>query len=1042
MNYQYIFKKMMLLLFMVGGSNQLEVSAQSALPKTIEEGLSYRMVGPTRGGRVTTVSGHPTKMHTFFMGSTGGGVWQTDDAGTTWKNISDKYLKSGSIGAIEVAPSNPNTLYVGTGSACPRGNISIGDGMYKSTDGGHSWSAIGLSDAGLISEVIVHPKNEKLAYVAVLGQIFGSNKTRGIYRTTNGGQDWENILFVSDTTGASDLVINPENPNELYAAFWRAERKPWTMIDGGYDGGIWKSIDGGDNWEKLTNGLPTGLLGKIGLAIAPTQPNRIWALIQAKEEESGGLYRSDDSGQTWKRINRDHNLRQRGWYYTHLTAHPTDPNTVYANNVQFLKSIDGGKNFDQRISVPHGDNHDLWVNPKHPEIMIHANDGGACVTLNGGETWSSQNNQPTAEFYRVSVDNQFPYRIYGAQQDNTTISVPSKFEPSLTNTQNWYAVGGGESGHIAIDPRDPNLIYAGTYIGQITRLNRTIGKRTGIMAYPQMHDGVAPKDIKYRFQWNAPIRISPHNPDLIYHCSQYVHQSIDGGINWEIVSPDLTTNNPAYHQIPGGPIQHDHTGVELYTTIFAFEESPHQQGELWAGTDDGRLHITKDGGKNWQEITPSSLPREGTINSIDLSVHEPGRAIISVYKYRENDFTPYIFLTNNYGKSWQSLTNGKNGLKAPHFVRVVREDPKRKGLLFAGTEFGMYFSIDEGKQWMPFQLNLPVTPITDCLIKGNDLVIATQGRSFWIMDDISPLRTLNQDLVSQKIHLFNPSTAYRTQFSNYRGQQGPDKASNGALIYFYVHPEQVEENITLHILDKEGKARRTFSTQPIKKQEKLKVNAGLNRMEWDLKYEKPVLQPKAVFSLANTGGLRAPTGSHSIQLIMGSDTLSATFDLRPDPRWKTTPDEFEAQYQLGMDIKDLLNDCHEAIGNIRLVRNQVQMMEKQVKSTKPEVHQSFCEKSKPIIDNIDRLEKALIQSKSESRQDPINFPPMLDDQIAFLYSFVNRLDEKPNAGTYERYNDLKQTFAGYQKQIDSLMEKELTPINQWLVENQINYIGR
>ena len=557
---------------------------------------------------------------------------------------------------------------------------------------------------------------------------------------------------------------------------WRVERKPWTLIDGGAGGGIWKTEDGGDHWVKLGGGLPGGLLGRIGLAVSPAKPSRVWAIVQNAVEEKGGLYRSDDAGGTWKRINRNHNHRQRGWYYSRITAHPTDENTIYSNNVGFYKSVDGGMNFSERIRVPHGDNHGLWINPDNPEIMIHCNDGGACVSLNGGKSWSSQLNQPTSEFYRVTVDNQFPYRLYGAQQDNTTISVPSRFGSALTPQGAWYSVGGGESGHIAVDPRDPNLIYAGSYIGQITRKHMKNGHSSDIVAYPQMHDGTAPRDIKFRFQWNAPIRISPHDPAVLYHCSQYVHRSADGGRSWEIISPDLTTNKDVYQDIPGGPIQHDHTGVELYTTIFAFEESPQTPGLLWTGSDDGLIHLSRNGGEDWENITPEQMPVEGTVNTIDLSAHDPGRAFVAVYKYRENDYQPYIFMTDDYGKTWRSLTGSDNGIPENHFIRVVREDPVRKGLLYAGTEYGIYISFDEGRQWQRFQRNLPITPITDLAIKDNDLVVATQGRSFWILDDLSPLRTVTEELVKKPVHLFEPADAYRTQFRNYRASGGPGAA--------------------------------------------------------------------------------------------------------------------------------------------------------------------------------------------------------------------------------------------------------------------------
>lgn len=1002
------------------------------------EGLKYRSVGPSRGGRSTAVTGIPGKPFTFLMGTTGGGVWKTNDAGTSWENISDGYFKTSSIGAISVAQSDINTIYVGTGSACPRGNITQGDGVYKSTDSGRTWKHCGLKEAGLIGKVLIHPNDPALVYVAVLGNIFGPNPERGVYRSTNGGQDWKLVLHVSDTTGAIDLAMNPKNPREIYAAFWRVERKPWTIIDGGNDGGIWKTDDGGDTWKQLGEGLPKGLLGRIGLAISPVNPNRVWAIIQTLEEEDGGLYRTDNAGLKWTKINKDHDLRQRGWYYSHITAHPTNENIVYSNNVTFLKSIDGGKTFDERISIPHGDNHDLWINPEHPEIMIHANDGGVCVSLNNGETWSSQNNQPTAEFYRITADNQFPYRLYGAQQDNTTISVPSKSESVLTPQEDWYEVGGGESGHIAVDLANPNLIYAGTYIGQITRKYLNKGHTRDIVAYPQMHDGMAPRDIKYRFQWNAPIRLSPHDPNVLYHCSQYVHRTKDRGQTWEVISPDLTTDNDAYQDIPGGPIQHDHTGVELYTTIFAFEESPIQAGELWAGSDDGLIHISRDNGNTWSNITPAQMPKGGTVNAIDISVHIPGRAIVSVYKYRENDFNPYIFLTNNYGKSWTLLTNGKNGIPVGHFVRVAKEDPNKKGLLFAGTEYGMYFSLDEGKIWKSLQLNLPITPITDFLIKENDLVLATQGRSFWILDDITPLRAWSSDWSNGPAYLVKPSAAYKTQLRNARGVGAPDPAPNGAIIYYYLKDKPgPTSNFKISIVDPNGKRRISFG--PDNKQFSINPKAGLNRLVWDLKYEAPVTQPNSFFSLADLDGIKAMTGTHKVVLEINGVAIEQTFEVLKDPRWEQTVEDLQMQYDLSMQIKSLLNDCHADIGLLRSLRKQIKGLD--IKSGKPEFDSNIRQKTNDIVNKLNLLEAELIQTRNESRQDPINFPSKLDDQIAYLYSVVNNLDDRPNEGAYQRYQDLESLFATHHQMLKRIIDQDIKGMNQLLHNEGINHIN-
>lgn len=1004
------------------------------------QALDYRLIGPYRGGRVTAVAGIPDDPYTFYMGATGGGVWKTDDAGQTWRNVSDGYVKAGSIGAVAVAPSDPNVVYVGTGSAAPRGNISPGVGLYKSTDAGARWTAVGLEKAGQIGKVVVHPKNPDLVHVAALGNIFGPNPERGVFRSTDGGTTWQHVLAVSDSTGAVDLSMDPNNPRILYAGLWRAERKPWTIIDGGAEGGVYKSMDAGETWKRLQGGLPGGLLGKVGVAVSPANSNRVWVLQAAAEEKDGGLYRSDDGGQRFRRINREHNLRQRAWYYSYVIADPQDENTVYVLNTGLYKSIDGGKTFE-RINVPHGDNHGLWVNPHNTDIMINSNDGGANVSFNGGRTWSSQYNQPTSELYRVTVDTQFPYRVYGAQQDNSTISVPSSSPGGITPQQHWYAVGGGESGHIAVDPRDPDLIYAGTYIGQITRLDRRRGHQRNVTAYPQMHDGTAPRDIRYRFQWNAPIRLSPHNPDVLYHTSQYVHRSTDGGQSWETISPDLTTDNDAYHDIPGGPIQHDHTGVELYTTIFAFEESPHTPGELWAGSDDGRVHISRDDGGTWTEITPRQMPAGGTVNTIELSPHTPGRVFLAVYKYRESDFRPYLFRTDDYGQSWTLLTDGVNGIPADHFTRVVREDPDRKGLLYAGTEFGLYASFDDGAHWQSLQLDLPITPVTDLMVYQQDLVVATQGRSFWILDDLTPLHQLTDAVAESAVHLFAPRAAYRTQLRGFRGDNAPEPRPNGALVYFYLAEKpDTAATVTLEILDNNQQTVRTFSTKPDedKKEGKLEVKAGLNRFVWDLNYPAPDLVEGAVMSLAYTGGPKAATGAYHVRLITSDQPQTQPFEIKKDPRWPYTDEDLHAQFDLTMAVLGKLNETHDAIRTIRSVREQTKTLAgRAVKAGHAEVLRIAAQE---IGETLTALEEKLIQTKSESGQDPINFPSMLDDQFAYLYTVVNAQDARPTAGSYQRFDDLKAELQPHLDTLQAILTTEVATFNALLTQEGVPHI--
>jgi len=1000
------------------------------------EALKYRLVGPFRGGRSTAVTGVPGDIFTYYMGTTGGGVWKTTDAGETWKNVTDGFINVGSIGAVAVADSDPNVVYVGTGSACPRGNVSIGDGVYKSTDGGKTWKHIGLKKAGLISRIRIHPQNSDLAYAAVLGNIFGPNPERGVYRTRDGGKTWEKVLFIDEKTGACDLIMDSTNPRILYAGMWQVERKPWTLIDGGPKGGVYKTVDGGANWEKLEKGLPDGELGRIGVAVSPANPNRVWVILAAGDDSKSGLYRSEDGGKSFKLISDRHDLFTRAWYYNHIFADPQDENTVYNLNAAFHESVDGGKSWE-RIRVPHGDNHDLWINPNDNKIWINANDGGANVSFNGGKTWSTQFNQPTAEFYRVSLDNQFPYRLYGSQQDNSTISVPSASLGGSSPKEQWQIVGGGESGHVAVDPRNPDIIYSGNYIGQITRLDRAKGHARNITAYPEMHDGMAGREIRYRFQWNAPIRISPHNPQILYHTSQYVHRSLDGGQTWETISPDLTTNNDIYQDIPGGPIQHDHTGVELYTTIFAFEESPHKAGELWTGSDDGLVYISRDNGKNWSNITPAEMPPGGTVNMIDLSAHAPGRALIAVYKYRENDFRPYVFRTNDYGENWELLTDGKNGIPEDHFVRVVREDPDRKGLLYAGTEFGMYISFDDGRHWQPFQLNLPKTPITDLAVYRQDLVVATQGRSYWILDDITPLHQVRKETAESDAYLFQPRTAIRTQLQGYRSDRAPESPPNGALIFFYFK-DKPESAVRLEILSDKSEVIRTFSTEEKDADKKLEVEEGMNRFIWDLRYPKPFVIKGSVMSLSRISGTPAPPGSYRVRLSTGEWSRTRDFAVSSDPRWTASRDDLLAQFELGQAVGEKLTETHRAIQKIRDIREQITQISKRA------LDAGYGKEIQDAKDSLDKqltaIEEELIQTKNEAGQDPINYPPKLDNQYAYLHGVVNRQDARPTAGCYERFEDLNRQLTVQLEKLDALISKELRAFSEMLDKKGVGRI--
>lgn len=1047
-----------------------EASENATIHPDLLETVEYRMVGPHRGGRVTTVEGFPDDPRSYLMGTTGGGVWLTRDAGEGWENITDGFVDVGSMGAVEVADGDPNVIWLGTGSAGIRGNVSIGRGVWRSTDRGRSWTFVGLPDAGVIGKIEVDPRDPDVAFVAALGDPFAKNEERGVYRTTDGGRSWERVLFVADSVGAVDLAMNPANPRVLYAGMWRAERKPWTLVDASEDGGVWRTRDGGDTWTRLTdptldNGLPSGtLFGRIGLAVSPADPNRVWALINAPDPH-GGIYRSDDAGESWEKINRDRRFRQRHWYYSHLTADPVDPNTVYVLNTGMYRSVDGGTDWE-RISVPHGDVHDLWIHPDDPEAMVVGNDGGAQVSVDGGASWSTMHNQPTAELYRVEVDNQWPYRLYGAQQDNSTISVASRVEGDITPEQDWFSVGGAESGHISVHPHpdSAHIVWAGNYIGQIDRSNLETGEQRNMILYPQMGDGVAPRDARYRFQWNAPILVSRHDPSVVYHASQHVHRTTNGGMSWETISPDLTTDNTEQQGIPGGPLQHDHTGVEVYNTVFALSESPRDPGVLWAGTDDGRVHLTRNGGDTWTEITPGGMPAQGTVNSIDLHPARPGRAVMAVYRYRDGDFSPYVFLTEDHGASWRLLTDGENGIPADHPVRVVRQDPERDGLLYAGTEFGLFVSFDDGEHWQSLQADLPHTPVTDLRVHRGDLVVATQGRSFWILDDLSTLRQLQDDLRTRSLHVFEPRPVTVARFRATGGDRAPESQPGGAVVDFWVG-EGVTGRVEVEVLDASGTVIRRFQGRlpeetaadpdaevaddveegespedPYLQDEELDVGPGMNRFVWDLRYPEPDVIDSARFSLAYTGGAWAAPGAYRVRVRTEAGTLAVPATVERDPRVESvTVEDLEAQLALTLDIRARLSEVHDAVREIRGVGEQLQRLESLTEEMgyPDAVVDEMGQRASQLDDALSAVEEELIQTRSESGQDPINFPPMLDDQLAYLYSHVTGSYGRPTDGAYQRFNDLMEETGTLLAELDRIVEEEVAPFNERLLELEI-----
>jgi len=1003
--------------------------------------LKYRMIGPYRGGRSTAATGVAGKPNTFYMGTTGGGVWKTTNNGEDWKNISDGYFDVASIGGIDVADSDPSVIYVGTGSACIRGNIMTGRGVYKSTDGGRSWSFVGLRDAGAIGKVVVHPTNPDVAYIAAVGHPFGPNKQRGVFRTTDGGKSWEKVLYISEKTGAVDLAVNPGNPREIYAGMWTAERKPWTLISGSEEGGIYKSMDGGDTWKRLKGGLPQGVVGRTAVLVSPASPNRVWALIEAPEP-NGGLYRSEDHGQTWKRINDNRKHLQRAWYYIHLTADPQDENTLYSLNAPFYRSVDGGKSFET-LGVPHGDVHDLWINPDDPKRMVVANDGGAQVSIDGGETWSTYYNQPTAEIYSVTVDNEFPYRVYGPQQDNSTIRLPAWTEGSIHPKSNWKSVGGCETGPIALHPDRPWIIFSGCYGGLVTRWNERTGQSMNAMVYPQLQIGMAPRDVRERFQWNAPLVVSPHNPDVVYNASQHIWRSDDLGVTWKRISGDLTTDTPEHQDYAGEPITKDNTGVEVYNTVFALQVSPHAEGTLWAGTDDGRVWITRDEGDNWNEITPEGLPQYGTVQNIDISAHQPGKAYIAVHRYRLDDWKPYIYKTTDYGQSWSRIADGTRGMPDDYPTWVVREDPERKGLLYAGTEFGLFVSFDDGSNWQSLQQNLPVTRIPDMKVHHNDLVVATHGRSFWIMDNLTPLRQLKDETARKEAHLYVSEAAYRINPS--RGgdaeDREPEGKHGGAAIDYYFE-EKPDTTVTLDILNQEGKVFRSFSTDSAWSREHdespLPVKEGHTRFHWDMLSTGVDTLGEVIFwETSSIEGLQALPGSYQVRLTAaGKEPMTRSLEVHMDPRMKdATPEDLKIRHEMAREVQDSLNHIYDAIRTLRSVRGQVQSLAKHAGKAGHE-NRELKELKESIVSELSAIEEELIQTRNESFQDPLNFPPKLKSQYAFLYGYVNGTSDMfrgpvpPKDVVNERLNELNDQWNDIRSRLQSLLDDEVAAFNR------------
>jgi photosystem II stability/assembly factor-like uncharacterized protein len=1037
----------------------LPLPAQS-IDTTVYSSLRWRNTGPLRGGRSVAAAGSQARPNEYWMGTTGGGVFKTTDGGVNWTPASDRYF-GGTIGAIAVAESNPDIVYVGGGEFPIRGNTSHGDGVYKTTDAGRTWQYMGLVETRHIGKIRVHPRNPDLVYVAALGQVFGASPERGIYKSTDGGRSWRRVLFRNDSTGAIDLSMDPNNPEVLYAGLWQAHRRPWQLVSGGAGSGIFKSVDGGETWTEITRnpGLPQrGIVGNVGISVSPAQSSRVYAML---EHDSGGVFRSDDGGATWIKVNSERRLRQRAWYYTRIYADTRDPNTVYVSNVQFLKSTDGGRTWTP-IRAPHGDSHDLWIAPENNQRLIEANDGGANVTRDGGRTWTEQD-YLTAQFYHVTTTNHFPYRICGAQQDNSTVCGTSRPTPpfgggpvSDYGVADWYDAGGGESGYIAVRPDDPDIMYAGSYGGFLTRKDARTGSERNVNPWPMNPMGHSAGDLKYRFQWTFPIVISPHDPKLLYVGANVLFRSTNEGESFDAISPDLTRNDPRTLGPSGGPITKDQTSVEYYGTIFSISESPKEKGVIWVGTDDGVVQVTRDGGTTWNRVTPPDALEWTRMSIISASPHQAGAAYLAGNRYQLNDFRPYLWKTTDYGQTWTRIVDGIN---PSHFTRVIREDPERRGLLFAGTERGVVVSFDDGRNWQSLQLNLPPVPIHDLEIKDADVVLASHGRSFFVLDNIAVLRQLATDKTQKDLHLFEPGAAYRTL--------------GGAQIDYWL--KQGGQRVKLEFLDAQGKVIRQFTSdsapaRPETSPEAARARAdslrnlgvlpaavqaatparpvgpapggfggpppmqrvpnaqGLNRFTWNLRYPDASRFEGMIFWAAGTAGPVAPPGTYSVRLSVGDRTETVPLRILKDPRSPASEADLQEQFALALQIRDKTTEANDAVRTIRNVKGQLRQRQSEAGARGANVERL----ARSFTADLSAIESEIYQVRNESSQDPLNFPIRLNNKIAALAGVVASADAKPTRQTVEVFGILSDSLAVQTGRLRRVLDTSLPPINREL----------
>ena len=1031
-------KKLFIFLLCLLFSEGYKVNAQKNTTKYSEDfykATEWRNIGPFRGGRSAAVTGVAGKANLFYFGSTGGGVWRTTDAGNTWENISDGFF-GGSVGSVAVSEWDNNVIYVGNGEKTVRGNVSSGDGIWKSVNAGKTWEPMGLKNARHIPRVRIHPKNPDIVYAGVMGDLYKSSQERGVYKSTNGGKTWSKKLFANKDAGVVDLIIDPNNPRVLYATTWNIRRTPYSLSSGGDGSALWKSTDEGETWTNISThkGLPKGIWGISGVTVSPVNSDIVWALI---ENEKGGVYKSTDAGKTWKLINSERKLRQRAWYYTRLYADTQDENIVYVLNVRYHKSTDGGKTY-KTFNAPHGDHHDLWIAPEDNQRMIIGDDGGAQVSFDAGINWSTYMNQPTSQFYRVTTDNHFPYRIYGAQQDNSTVRIAHRTQGRFIGESDWESTAGGESAHLAIDPSDNDIVYGGSYGGLLTRQNHKTGETRAINVWPDDPMGHGAEDFKYRFQWNFPIMFSPNHKNKLYAASNHLHMTTNEGQSWEIISPDLTRNDPSTLKSSGGPITKDNTGVEYYATIFAINESKQEEGLLWAGSDDGLVHVTKDGGKNWTNVTPKKMPEWMMINCIEIDPFTKGGAYVVGTKYKSGDYLPYIYKTENYGKNWRQITNG---IGTEDFTRALRADPKRKGLLYAGTERGMYISFDDGTSWNKFQLNLPVVPITDLAIKNDNLIAATQGRSFWMIDDLTPLHQLSSNLVKEDVILFKPQDSYRMGGGNGRiSKTAGTNHPGGVAINFFIKEKEANNPISLQIFDSNNKLIKAFSTKPNKnkKEETLKLENGNNIFYWDMMYPGAEKVKGMILWWASLNGPMALPGNYKVTLTMGEISKSQNFTILKNPVSETSIADAKAQFNFINDINAKVTEIHKALKNVKKVRAQVKALKKSIKGN--EKHSGLLTYADNLLKEMTSIEETLYQTKSKSNQDPLNFPIRLNNKLAHLNSLTRIGSYAPTQQAIDFKNEINKKIDQELAKLYDLFDNKVKVLNQKVKDSQIDLI--